>query len=381
MSNPLHLVTHGNHCRIIGEKISIGSNVVLGDHVTLAGDSITIGDNVRIGSHSDVRAAEIYIGDGSEIAGSTNILAADSFRTGKASRISRHASITCRSFHTGDFFYAADHFSVGYGGTTESTANVVIGNRVALGPHNIVNANHEIHLADKVGSGSYVTFWTHGFHFGHSILEGYAPAFQPIRIGQNVWLGYHVTLLPGITIGKNSIVAAGAMVASAQPADHLVGGVPAKPIRQLAPKKATPEAAQQILTDLLQKWADELVFKGLETAPVHLQEAAIAGVQAKQTDDTTATAIYLLGTDTSSIKNFPEERTIFITVSGGENLAAELGTEQTLFRIEAEELHGYSSALSEDLRDFLRRHTLPCGFDSCYRSIEPASFTRLKNLT
>ena len=55
----------------------------------------------------------------------------------------------------------------------------------------------------------------------------------PVVIGKNVWTGAHVTILPGVTIGDNAIVAAGAVVAKDVPADTIVGGVPAKAIKSI----------------------------------------------------------------------------------------------------------------------------------------------------
>ncbi len=54
----------------------------------------------------------------------------------------------------------------------------------------------------------------------------------PIHIGQKVWIGSHVTILPGVTIGDNAIIAAGAVVAKDVPANMTVGGVPAKVIKK-----------------------------------------------------------------------------------------------------------------------------------------------------
>ena len=55
----------------------------------------------------------------------------------------------------------------------------------------------------------------------------------PIHVGENVWIGSHATILPGVTIGENAIVAAGAVVTKDVPADTVVAGVPARPIRKL----------------------------------------------------------------------------------------------------------------------------------------------------
>ncbi len=55
----------------------------------------------------------------------------------------------------------------------------------------------------------------------------------PIKIGKNVWIGAHATVLSGVTIGDNSIVAAGAVVSKDVPENTVVAGVPAKIIRRI----------------------------------------------------------------------------------------------------------------------------------------------------
>ena len=56
---------------------------------------------------------------------------------------------------------------------------------------------------------------------------------KPIHIGKRVWLGANVTVLQGVTIGDNAIVAAGAVVTKDVPANAIVGGVPAKVIKMI----------------------------------------------------------------------------------------------------------------------------------------------------
>ena len=55
----------------------------------------------------------------------------------------------------------------------------------------------------------------------------------PIHIGKNVWIGANAVVTRGVTIGDNSVVAAGAVVNKDVPANVIVGGVPAKKIRDL----------------------------------------------------------------------------------------------------------------------------------------------------
>ena len=56
----------------------------------------------------------------------------------------------------------------------------------------------------------------------------------PIHLGKNVWVGSNATLLQGIHIGDNAIIAAGAVVTKDVAPNTLVAGVPARPVKKLA---------------------------------------------------------------------------------------------------------------------------------------------------
>ncbi len=56
---------------------------------------------------------------------------------------------------------------------------------------------------------------------------------EPIAIGDNVWLGGHVTVLPGVTIGENTVVGAGSVVTRSLPANVVAVGNPARVVREL----------------------------------------------------------------------------------------------------------------------------------------------------
>lgn len=56
---------------------------------------------------------------------------------------------------------------------------------------------------------------------------------KPIVIKRNVWIGAGATILPGVTVGENAVVAAGAVVSKDVPANTVVGGIPAKFIKHI----------------------------------------------------------------------------------------------------------------------------------------------------
>lgn len=56
---------------------------------------------------------------------------------------------------------------------------------------------------------------------------------EPVIVGNNVWMGGSVTIVPGVTIGDNVVIAAGSVVTKDVPSDVLVGGNPARIIRKL----------------------------------------------------------------------------------------------------------------------------------------------------
>jgi acetyltransferase-like isoleucine patch superfamily enzyme len=61
----------------------------------------------------------------------------------------------------------------------------------------------------------------------HSLLVGH------IHIKKNAWIGAGAIILPGVTIGENSIVAAGAVVSTSVPDNTIAGGIPAKVIKEI----------------------------------------------------------------------------------------------------------------------------------------------------
>ena len=77
---------------------------------------------------------------------------------------------------------------------------------------------------------------------------------RPVTIGHNVWIGGSVTILPGVTVGDNSIVGAGAVVTKDVPANVIVVGNPARVLRQITDDDDRFEGGKPIPQAMLNKY-------------------------------------------------------------------------------------------------------------------------------
>lgn len=108
---------------------------------------------------------------------------------------------------------AGKNFLTNYNVTILDIMPVTIGDYVMIGPNTLISTvNHPL---TPLGRRK---------HLGIG---------KPVTIGNDVWIGGNVTILPGVTIGNNVVIAAGAVVTKDVPDNTLVGGVPAKVIRDI----------------------------------------------------------------------------------------------------------------------------------------------------
>jgi maltose O-acetyltransferase len=105
-----------------------------------------------------------------------------------------------------------------------------IGDRVFINSGSIVMSVKEITIGNDVALSSEV-YITDGNSHG---VEGREPVVSPVRIGDGTWIGTRAIILPGVTIGRRVLVAAGAVVSRDVPDDSLVAGNPARVVRTLS---------------------------------------------------------------------------------------------------------------------------------------------------
>jgi acetyltransferase-like isoleucine patch superfamily enzyme len=112
-------------------------------------------------------------------------------------------------------------------------ANVTIGAECMLTTPVYLNASGEIRIGDRVTIGHHVVVITDNHNMDNPWKRGGDRYTAPVVIEDGVWVGARATILPGVTLGRGCVVAAGALVARDVPPHTLVGGVPAKHIKDL----------------------------------------------------------------------------------------------------------------------------------------------------
>jgi acetyltransferase-like isoleucine patch superfamily enzyme len=112
---------------------------------------------------------------------------------------------------------------------------LTIGNNSAFGRFTEFGAAGGIEIGDDVIAGSYISFHSENHNFSDSslLIREQGVTSKGIKIGNNVWIGAKATFLDGAIIGNNCVVAAGAVVNGIFPNNVIIGGVPAKILKEI----------------------------------------------------------------------------------------------------------------------------------------------------
>lgn len=114
-----------------------------------------------------------------------------------------------------------------------AVGDVVIGDYTRIGLNNTiigpVTIGSHVNLAQSI----VVTALNHNFSDPKQYIDEQGVSTMPVVIGDDVWIGANAVILPGVTIGEHSVVAAGAVVTKDVPGGCIVAGVPAKIIKKI----------------------------------------------------------------------------------------------------------------------------------------------------
>ena len=227
----------GHNCRIdsravISNSVIIGNNCVIGPNALIF-DNVRIGDNTFIDGNvtlghplsgyytgTEYKNPETILGNNCIIRTNSVIYCGvtmkDKVRTGTNTIVREYCEVGAESI-VGTLVQIENNTKIGERVSIETgahiTARAVIENDVFVGPHTVTTNDNSMLRPIDVRNGKTVTLQ------GPHIRSG-------CRIGANV------TFLPGLTIGKNCVVAAGSIVTKDFPDNVVVLGAPAKVVKE-----------------------------------------------------------------------------------------------------------------------------------------------------
>jgi len=115
-----------------------------------------------------------------------------------------------------------------------AVGDVVIGHHTRIGLHNTIIGPVTVGNHVNLAQGITVTALNHNFADASLRIDEQGVSTLPVTIEDDVWIGANAVVLPGVTVGTHSVVAAGAVVCRDVPPYSLVAGVPAKVIKKLS---------------------------------------------------------------------------------------------------------------------------------------------------
>lgn len=186
----------------------IADDVELAPGAVIEADEVRIGAGTSIGLGCVLRGKSIVIGRGVKI-GALCIFDGSEFVIGDDTRISEQVFVS---------------------GQVLPDSRLSLGRRVHIFHNCFLNPSRPLTIGNDTGVGGRSSIFTHGSW--QSVMDGYPVTFEPVSIGKDVWLPWHVFILPGVNIGDGATIGAGSVVNRSVPAGALAAGVPAKVLRE-----------------------------------------------------------------------------------------------------------------------------------------------------
>ena len=131
----------------------------------------------------------------------------------------------------GEFVYLELPFYSNYGG-----AHAHFGSFVYANFNLTLVDDGDIYIGDHVMIGPNVVIATASHPIDPDLRRKGLQYNQPVRIGENAWLGAGVVVLPGVTIGKNAVIGAGSVVTRDIPDNCVAVGNPCRVLREVSEK-------------------------------------------------------------------------------------------------------------------------------------------------
>jgi acetyltransferase-like isoleucine patch superfamily enzyme len=202
-------------------QLSLGDGTILEANVTIGcgeGSKVELAERCRLGEGSVLRAgrgARLTLGATCEVGSYTTLATNSECRLYAGSSIDDHCAVFSREEGNDGLLVMEQDSRICAHCIIDLAGNLTVGKSAAIGPHTILYTHDHEHEHDGNVA------WK-----GRLVRKG-------VEIGEGVWIGARVIILPGVRIGARAVVAAGAVVTHDVPRGAVVGGVPARVLKNV----------------------------------------------------------------------------------------------------------------------------------------------------
>jgi len=204
----------GKGAIVFGDHVQIEKNVKLAAGL---GSRLVFGQNVMLQSNVSLYTSEnvlVNFGNSSRIEANCRCFFFNDVQIGNNVIIASNCQIFSRERIGKGKFLIGNGTVIGDNAIFDLAADVTIGENVAFGPNCVVYTHDHNYSEENI-----------------SVPWKGKPELKPVVVCNGAWIGSNVTILPGVEIGENAIIAAGSVVTKNIPGNTIWAGVPAKQIK------------------------------------------------------------------------------------------------------------------------------------------------------
>lgn len=176
------------------------------------------------------------------------------------------------------------------------TGTIRIGRDVSVNPYTVVRGDVVIGDATRIGAHTSILGFNHTMDDPEVEIRRQPLTSRGIRIGEDVWIGSHVVVLDGVTVGDKAVLAAGAIVTKDVPAGAVVGGNPARILKWRVPPADPLRERVAAFASVARGDADAVLARSWDAETSRFVDRPGGGVTLRAQCDAVEIADLLLGT-------------------------------------------------------------------------------------
>ncbi len=219
----------------------------IGHGVRFAFGGVVVGDSVDIGDFVEIGLLAIVMGR--------------SIRIGRHSSVGTMSYVACNVIDIGEDAKIREQVFVG--GPQLPESRFQLGSRTIILQMANINPTKPVIIGDDTGIGGHCLIFTHGAWL--NALDGYPVTYEPVTLGNSVWLPWRVFVMPGSTIGDGSVIGANSLVSGSIPPLSLAVGSPARVIRSAPdfPRRPSETERSAIVADMIREFDRFIIDSGI----------------------------------------------------------------------------------------------------------------------